>query len=291
MGTHAEVLESLAGVLGTAEDQGVAASGRTESKLVQGDGLTAGGDDASTGGGGESESGHGELRELQEAVVVGDGADNDDGALLLLGDVRGDSRQGHRRAVHLGHKEASEDNLVEGRIGTAWKTRGLLTSSGFISMLGRCVGRTGQEAVKLHQELEVDIVALGGLAVSALDVVAVEIDTCWVKPSSAIWSEVCSIRAALSGDIQTAPHPQGNWFSRNPSPHSHTKAERKMLHVPMAAVGRWRWRWVPGVDGVRASSSDFEGKFRATTPDVSEWVIPLAKNWAVSPRLGHNLLT
>lgn len=49
----------------------------------------------------------------------------------------------------------------------------------------RRVGRTSQEAVKLHQELEVDIVALGGSAVSALDVVAVEIDTCEVKPSSA----------------------------------------------------------------------------------------------------------
>lgn len=46
--------------------------------------------------------------------------------------------------------------------------------------------RTGQEAVKLHQELKVDIVALGGSAVSAPDVVAVEIDTCRVKQSSAI---------------------------------------------------------------------------------------------------------
>lgn len=36
---------------------------------------------------------------------------------------------------------------------------------------------TGQEAVKLDQELQVDIVALGGLAVSAAHVVAVEIDT------------------------------------------------------------------------------------------------------------------
>lgn len=46
------------------------------------------------------------------------------------------------------------------------------------SLAGGRFGRTGQEAVKLHQELEVDIVALGGSAVSALDVVAVEIDTC-----------------------------------------------------------------------------------------------------------------
>lgn len=36
---------------------------------------------------------------------------------------------------------------------------------------------TGQEAVELHQELEVDIVALGSLAVRAAHVVAVEINT------------------------------------------------------------------------------------------------------------------
>lgn len=36
---------------------------------------------------------------------------------------------------------------------------------------------TRQEAVQLHQELEVDIVTLGVLAVSALHVVAVKIDT------------------------------------------------------------------------------------------------------------------
>lgn len=36
---------------------------------------------------------------------------------------------------------------------------------------------TGQEAVELHQELKVNIVALGRLAVSAAHVVAVEINT------------------------------------------------------------------------------------------------------------------
>ena len=43
------------------------------------------------------------------------------------------------------------------------------------------VGREGKltdkEPVELHQELEVDIVALGRLAVRALDVVTVQIDT------------------------------------------------------------------------------------------------------------------
>lgn len=39
------------------------------------------------------------------------------------------------------------------------------------------LGLTSQEAVQLHQELEVRIVALGRLAVGAAHVVAVEIDT------------------------------------------------------------------------------------------------------------------
>lgn len=45
--------------------------------------------------------------------------------------------------------------------------------------------RTGKEAVKLDQELKIDIVALGRLAVRRLDVVAVEIDTYRMKQSSA----------------------------------------------------------------------------------------------------------
>lgn len=36
---------------------------------------------------------------------------------------------------------------------------------------------TGQEAVQLHQQLEIDIVALRRLAVRAADVMSVEIDT------------------------------------------------------------------------------------------------------------------
>lgn len=46
--------------------------------------------------------------------------------------------------------------------------------------------RTGEEAVKLHEELKVDIVALRRLAVRRLDVMAVEIDTYCAKDKSAI---------------------------------------------------------------------------------------------------------
>jgi len=41
----------------------------------------------------------------------------------------------------------------------------------------RCHRLTSQEAVELHEELEIDIVTLGRLAVSAPDVVGVKIDT------------------------------------------------------------------------------------------------------------------
>lgn len=120
VGTHAEVLDGLTCVLGTTEDQGVGTGGGTEGKLVESDGLTAGSEDASAGGGGEAESSHGQLGDRQETVVIGHGADNHDGSLLLLGSVGDQAAERNRGAVDLGHKEASENNLVEAGIGSAW---------------------------------------------------------------------------------------------------------------------------------------------------------------------------
>ena len=117
--SHAEVLEGLTGVLGTTEDEGVGTSGSAEGELVEGDGLTAGSEDAGTGGGGEAEGSDGELGELEQAVVVGDGADNNDGALLaLLVGVGDNARQRHGRAVDLRHEQAAKNDLVERGVGT-----------------------------------------------------------------------------------------------------------------------------------------------------------------------------
>lgn len=119
VGTEAKVPDGLARVLGTPEDQGVAAGRRPECKLVQGDGLATGGSDAGAGSGGESKSGDCELGERGvQAVVVGDGANHNNGTLLPLLGIGDDSRQGDGRAVDLGHEQASEDDLVEGRVGT-----------------------------------------------------------------------------------------------------------------------------------------------------------------------------
>jgi len=157
---EAEVLDGLTAVLGAAENKGVAASGSSESELVERNGLATGGNNACTGGSGESQSSDGQLREGEQAVVIGDGTDNDDGTFLaLLVDVGNDAGQRYGRAVDLGHKEASKNNLVEGRVGTA-----------------------SQEAIELYQELEIDIVTLGRLTVSRANVVAVEIDTYRKKP-------------------------------------------------------------------------------------------------------------
>jgi hypothetical protein len=159
VGTEAEMLEGLTGVLGSTEEDGVGSGGETGGNLVDGEALTTSLLDAGAGGGGEAHSRNGELGDLKHAVVVGDGADlilispcisycfrgsyNDNGLALvgLRGVLVGSGRDnlGQRdgcgvlvnlfsvlrvfgrltRAVHLGHHETSEDDLVEGGIGTA----------------------------------------------------------------------------------------------------------------------------------------------------------------------------
>lgn len=129
MGAEAEVLDSLAGVLGTTEEKGVGTGGGTESELVEGQALAASLLNASAGGSGEAESGDRELRNSKEAVVVGDSANDNDGlalvglAGLLACSHGGDARDGHGRAVDAGHKKAAEDDLVEVGIGTAYNLR------------------------------------------------------------------------------------------------------------------------------------------------------------------------
>lgn len=75
VGTEAEVLEGLTGVLGSTEEEGVGSSGETGSDLVDGEALTTGLLDASAGRGGEAESRNGELGDLEHTVVVSDGTD------------------------------------------------------------------------------------------------------------------------------------------------------------------------------------------------------------------------
>lgn len=60
-----------------------------------------------------------ELWHVEEAVVICDGTDHDDGLVfvslcgMLACGFRDDAGQGHWRAVDAGHEEAAEDNLIE----------------------------------------------------------------------------------------------------------------------------------------------------------------------------------
>ncbi len=113
VGAHAEVLDGLTSVLGATEQEGVASGRSTQSQLVQSQALATGGDDASSGRGGEAQSSDRDLGDLEKAVVVGDGADDDNDlvGLVAAGDLRLDARQRNRGSVDSGGKKAMQYNL------------------------------------------------------------------------------------------------------------------------------------------------------------------------------------
>lgn len=210
VGTEAEVLHGLAGVLGTTEEQGVGTGRGAEGKLIQSQGLTTGLLNAGASGSGETESGNRQLGNVQQAVVIGDGTDHDNGlALLSLANVGNSAGQGNRGAVDSGHEQATEDGLVEVGLGTAYgcirnqpheilikilqdteKTPLFLHFCAANENRNSRGSHTSQEAVQLHQNLEVYVVALGSLAVGAPHMVAVQVDTCEFRIVSDFESEI-----------------------------------------------------------------------------------------------------
>ena len=116
MGAHAEVLDGLPSVALAPEQDGVGTSGRTERELIEGQDLTASLEDALLGGLGEAESGDGQLRDLEQTDIIGDGANNDNGLAVAVGGARGlleDAGDGDRRAVDLREEQTVEDRLIE----------------------------------------------------------------------------------------------------------------------------------------------------------------------------------
>lgn len=75
VGTETEMLDGLTGVLGSTDEDGVGSSGEAGSDLIDGESLTTGLQDACASRGSEAESCDGELGELKETVVIGDGTD------------------------------------------------------------------------------------------------------------------------------------------------------------------------------------------------------------------------
>lgn len=122
MGTEAKVSHGLSGVSGASEHEGVLAGGGSDSKLIEGDGLTASLDDSSSGSAGESEGSDGGLGELDESGVVGHGANNNNNLVRVALDleVLDDLAGGDRRSVGLGEEQTLEDSLVEGGVSSSW---------------------------------------------------------------------------------------------------------------------------------------------------------------------------
>lgn len=120
--TETKVLDSLSGVSGASDDDGVLALGGSHSQLVQGDGLATVLDDLGSRRTGESQGSNGGLREVQQSDVVGDSANNDHSLVsnTLLAQHTADSVERHRGSVDLGEVQSLQDDLVEGSIGTAW---------------------------------------------------------------------------------------------------------------------------------------------------------------------------
>jgi hypothetical protein len=114
VGTETKVLDGFPSVLGTTEEESVCSSWRPQSQLIQSQSLTSSLLDASSGSGGESKSGHGKLGDSQKTVVIGNGADHDDGfALVRLGHIRDEAGDRDGGAVDTGHEQTAEHNLVE----------------------------------------------------------------------------------------------------------------------------------------------------------------------------------
>jgi len=108
-----KVLDGFPGVLRSTEKEGVGTGRRTESKLIQGDGLSTGSLDPSSGSSSESDGSDGKFGDGEEAVVVCDGANDHDRSVLLVLHVVDDLGEGYRGSVHLGHEQTTKHHLVE----------------------------------------------------------------------------------------------------------------------------------------------------------------------------------
>jgi len=158
--SHTEVLDGLSGVLGSSQQNNIATSWSSQGQLIKGQAFTTSLLNPGSGCRCESESGDGELGDDLKSVVVGDSANDCDGLALvsLLGTLSAnfavDSGDRHGRSVYSRHEQSLEDDLVEVGIGSSSK-----------------------ESVKLDEQLQIWVVALGCLSVAGPDVMTIKIDT------------------------------------------------------------------------------------------------------------------
>lgn len=109
----AEVTNGVTGVLSTTQQHGVGTLGGTQSQLIQSDALTTSLDDSSSGSLGESQSSNGQLRDLQQALIISDGTNNNSGLAILAVHVSGKSGDGNRGVINSGHSQSLDNGSSE----------------------------------------------------------------------------------------------------------------------------------------------------------------------------------
>lgn len=114
-GSLAKVLERSAGSALALDEQRSLAGWRADGQLIEGQDLSALGEDSATSGFSDAQSAYLQLRDVEDASIVGDGSDNDgDGVLrgALLHET-GQTLQRNRGLVGAAHKQTTQDDLVE----------------------------------------------------------------------------------------------------------------------------------------------------------------------------------
>ena len=133
-GAVPEVSEGLA-ALGSPQENGVGAGGRAESKLVEGDALPAGSQDAGLGSLGEAQSANRQFRNLEQAYIVGDLGNNDGNLAVLPIHELGQARQGNGRSIDLGLVKPLENSGAEGASSSAAKEAVQLDEQALVRIL------------------------------------------------------------------------------------------------------------------------------------------------------------
>ena len=101
-GSLSEVGEGLAAGGSTQQDS-VGSSGSPQGKLIKGDALASGGDDALAGILGEGEGADAHLGAFEHTNIIGDLANDDGDLAVLVGHVLGETVEANGRGVDLGH--------------------------------------------------------------------------------------------------------------------------------------------------------------------------------------------
>lgn len=136
---------------GTTEQEGAGTGGVLESEGVKFSARATSGNDAGAGSLGETEGDNVHFLELKLTFVIGDGTNNNSGAVRLLAKVLDELGKRDRGTGGPGGQESAQNSLAETGVGAARK-----------------------EAEELDKELVVEVLALGGGLVVLLEATALD---------------------------------------------------------------------------------------------------------------------